>query len=98
MTDAEKYGLGKKYKEVKITGDTLYDFLKSIELKEFCFDVFNKDVGECFLVCGLVYESCDDVETFKKTLMKFKCSDVWKVFKLYSHRCQCYLFRIVLEK
>ena len=98
MKDSEKYGLGKHYTEVKITGETLYDFLKSIELYHFGFDVFRKEVGKSFLICGIVYEKCDDVETFKNSLMKYKCSDVWKVFKFYSDRCECYYFRIVLEE
>lgn len=40
MSDSEKYELGKKYEEVNITGDTLYDFLKSVESDHFAFDIF----------------------------------------------------------
>ena len=94
---AKEYGLGKKYKEVEIIQETLYDFLKSVELDHFGFDVFPKDPRD-FLICGLVYKNCNDVETFKKHLMKCKKSDIWKVFKFYSKICKCYVFRVILEK
>lgn len=95
--EAEKYGLGKKYKEVEITQETLYDFLKSVELEKFGFDLFPRKPRD-FLICGLVYEDCNDVETFKKYLMKYKKADIWKVFKFYSRICKCYIFRVILNK
>lgn len=99
MKDAEKYGLGKKYQEVEITQETLYDFLKSIELNHFTFDVFPKEPSD-FLICGLVYGicNCNDVETFKESLMKYKKEDVWKVFKFFSKICNCYMYRVILKK
>lgn len=95
--DSEKYGLGKKYKEVEITQENLYDFLKSVDLDHFAFDVFPKE-PRSFLICGLVYKDCNDVETFKKSLMKYKKSEIWKVFKFFSKICKCYVFRVVLEE
>ena len=98
MTDAEKYGLGKKYQEVEITQETLYDFLKSVELNHFTFDVFLKEPNS-LLICGLVYETYyNDVETFKESLMKYKKEDVWKVFKSSSKICNCYAYKIILKK
>ena len=97
MTDEEKYGLGKKYQEVEITQETLYDFLKSVELNHFVFDVFLKEPSS-LLICGLVYEIYNDVETFKEFLMKYKKEDVWKVFKFSSKICNCYAYRIILKK
>jgi hypothetical protein len=97
MNDSEKYGLGKRYKEVKITQENLYDFLKSVDLDHFCFDVFHKEPHD-FLICGLVYKDCNDVETFKKHLMKYKKSDIWKVFKFHSKICECDVFRVILEE
>ena len=93
----KKYGLGKRYKEVKITQENLYDFLKSVDLDHFCFDVFHKEPHD-FLICGLVYKDCNDVETFKKHLMKYKKSDIWKVFKFHSKICECDVFRVILEE
>ena len=75
MKDSEKYGLGKKYKEIEITQETLYDFLKSVESDHFAFDVFHKE-PRSLLIFGLVYKDCNDVETFKKSLMKYKKSDI----------------------
>ena len=98
MIDSEKYGLGRKYKEIEITQENLYGFLKSIELNHFAFDVFHKEVGTGFLICGLVYKDYNDVETFKKSLMKNKKSDIWKVFKFYSKICECDVFRVILEE
>lgn len=97
--EAEKYGLGKKYKEVEVTQETLYDFLKSVKLDHFSFDVFPKE-PHIFFICGLVYKycNCNDVETFKKPLIKYKKSDIWKVFKFYSKICECDVFRVILEK
>ena len=97
MTDLKKYGLGKKYKEVDITQENLYDFLKSVESDHFGFDVFPKDAGN-FLICGLVYKQCNDVETFKKSLMKCKKKNIWKIFKFYSKVCKCDVFRVILEE
>lgn len=97
MRDLEKYGLGKRYKEVEITQENLYDFLKSVELEHFGFDVFHKEPHD-FLVCGLVYKDCNDVETFKKYLIKYKKTDIWKVFKFYSKICECDVFRVILEE
>lgn len=96
MTDSEKYNLGKKYKEVDITQETLYDFLKLVDLDHFSFDVFHKEPHN-FLICGLVYKQCNDVETFKKSLMKYKKADIWKVFKFYSKICECDVFRVILK-
>ena len=95
--EAEEYGIGKKYKEVEITQETLYDFLKSVDLEHFAFDVFPKE-PRSFLICGLVYKDCNDVEAFKKSLMKYKKSSIWKVFKFYSKICECDVFRVILEK
>ena len=100
MTDeemADKYGLGKKYKEVEVTQENLYDFLKLVDLDHFAFDVFHKEPRN-FLICGLVYKDCNDVETFKKSLMKYKKADIWKVFKFFSKICKCYVFRFILEE
>ena len=97
MSNSEKYGLGKKYKEVEITQENLYDFLKLVELDHFGFDVFPKKPCS-FLICGLVYKDCNDVETFKKSLMKYKKSEIWKVFKFYSKICNCYMFRVILKE
>ena len=97
MTDSEKYGLGRKYKEVDVIQENLYDFLKSVELEHFSFDVFHKE-PHSFLICGLVYKDCNDVETFKKHLTKYKKADIWKVFKFYSKICKCYVFRVILVK
>ena len=97
MSDLEKYGLSKKYKEVEITQENLYDFLKLVELDHFGFDVYDKE-PRSFLICGLVYKDCNDVETFKKSLMKYKKSEIWKVFKFYSKICNCYMFRVILKE
>ena len=97
MKDSEKYGLGKKYKEVDIIQETLYDFLKSVDLDHFGFDVFSKE-PRSFLICGLVYKDCNDVETFKKSLMEYKKENIWKVFKFYSKICECDVFRVILEE
>ena len=97
MTDSEKYGIGKKYKEVEITQKNLYDFLKSVNLDNFVFDVFHIEPRD-FLICGLVYKGCNDVETFKKSLMRYKKSEIWKVFKFYSKIYKCYAFRVILNK
>lgn len=94
---SQKYGLDRKYKEVEVTQETLYDFLKSVELEHFSFDVFHKE-PRSFLICGLVYKDCNDVETFKKYLMKYKKADIWKVFKFYSKICECDVFRVILEE
>jgi len=96
MTDAQKYGLGKKYQEVEITQETLYDFLKSVELNHFTFDVFPKEPSS-FLICGLVNIIYNDVETFKKFLMEYKKDDIWKIFKFPSKICNCYTYRIILN-
>ena len=97
MRDAKKYGLGKKYEEIEITQETLYDFLKSVELNHFAFDVFLKEPNN-LLICGLVYEIYNDVETFKESLMKYKKEDIWKVFKFPSKICNCYVYRTILNK
>lgn len=97
MTDSEKYGLGKRYKEVDITQENLYYFLKSVDLDNFSFDVFHKEPCS-FLICGLVYKDCNDVETFKKSLIKYKKTDIWKIFKFYSKICECDVFRVILNK
>lgn len=97
MSNLEKYSLGKKYKEVEITQENLYDFLKLVELDHFGFDVYYKEPCS-FLICGLVYKDCNDVETFKKSLMKYKKSEIWKVFKFYSKICNCYMFRVILKE
>lgn len=96
MTYSEKYGLGEKYKEVDITQETLYDFLKLVDLNHFGFDIFYKEPHN-YLICGLVYKQCNDVEAFKKSLIKYKRADIWKCFKFYSKICECDIFRVILE-
>ena len=98
MTDSEKYGLGRKYKEIEIAEGTLYDFLKLIESNYFAFDVFHKE-AIAPLYWGFVYKDFNDVENLlkKNDLIKIKNTDVWKVFKFYSLICKCYVYRIILE-
>lgn len=99
MTEAEKYGLGDGYQEIKVTGETIYDFLKSVELKHFSFDVYPQEANKGFKCCGLVYKECNDVENLlKKSLSKIECKNVWKAFKFYSTITESDYFRIILKE
>ncbi len=99
MELSEKYGLEKRYKEIEAAGNTLYDFLKSVSLEHFAFDVISNNTKNGFLCCGLVYKECNDVECLlKKTLSRINCDKVWKVFQFHSSITDCEYFRIVLEE
>lgn len=99
MTEAEKYGLGDDYQEIEVTGETLYDFLKSIELEHFSFDVYPQEASKGFKCCGLVYKECNDVENLlKKSLSKIECKNVLKAFKFYSTITESDYFRIILKE
>ncbi len=93
----KEYGLQKGFSEVKFTEENLYLFLRSIKTLHFAFDVYHRYMGGCFVVCGIVYKTMNDVETFQKTLLEYKRTDVWKVFKFYSNICDCEYYRIILE-
>lgn len=60
----EKYGLEKHYKEIELTGNTLYDFLKSVNLEHFAFDVLPNDTKNGFLCCGLVYKNVTTLNVY----------------------------------